>query len=110
MLGGIAGQHRSLLTEGPYGVFEQTCERLFGEEIRQSDEEGSALWSALAKVDWTGPNGEDVGYSFRAAGDLIAALKREGDYMAWYCSGPDGFVSEDIAEKLAAEGWRFTVL
>jgi hypothetical protein len=109
MLGGIMGHHRELMTEGPHGNFEQLCEQFFGEEIRANDTVGIDLWSALANVDWTGPNGEEIGYSFRAAGDFVAALKREGDYCEWYCAGPDGFVAGYIAAPLLAAGWTYTL-
>ena len=65
------------------------------------------LWSSLANVDWEHDGGDTASYSFRAAGDLIAAVKADGsDYMEWYCCGPDATVSERVADALASQGWR----
>jgi hypothetical protein len=30
-----------------------------------------------------------------------------GDYLDWYCSGPDGIVSDYIAETMRSKGWRY---
>jgi hypothetical protein len=113
MLGGMHEGHRELADEGPYGLFEQTVERLFGERLRANKDDANAFWGGLANVDWTGPNGEEVGYSFRAAGDLLAAIRRdEGDmtYMLYYCAAPDGMVPVWMAEALVDEGWRYVEL
>lgn len=115
MLGGLWDTARPLLTEGAHGAFEQACERAFGAAIRAepvgaTPGVGTDLWCALANVDWAHPTHGDVGYSFRAAGDLIAALRREGMYMDWYCNGPSGHVAEHIEDALAAEGWTYEVL
>lgn len=45
--------------------------------------------------------------SFRAAGDLIAAILGRGDYMDWYCSGQYATVSERIDSAMSAEGWTW---
>ena len=111
MLGGIPDGHRELCTEGDYGAFEQTVERLFGERLRASKEDADEFWGGLANIDWSGPNGEEVGYSFRAAGDLIAAIRRdEGEmtYMHYYCSAPDGEVPWWMEDGMAAAGWTYT--
>lgn len=113
MLGGIGTGSRELETEGPYGAFEQTVERFFGERLRESQESADEFWGALANVDWTGPKGEEVGYSFRAAGDLLAAIRRdEGTmtYMRYYMSAPYATVPEWVALPLEAAGWEYEIL
>lgn len=120
MFGGFRGT-RQLETEGPYGAFEQAIERQLGDRIRADEAAGVLLWSALANVIWTHPDWKDhfhpdlenlsykeegVGYSFRAAGDLVAAIRRQGNYMDWYCSGNYAVVDPIIGEALAREGWK----
>lgn len=100
-LGGVEGG-RAL---NPEDRFEVDVAELLGDRLRASSDDCCAMWSALANVDWRNQDGDEAGYSYRAAGDLIAAVLEEGDYMDWYCSGPDGIVAEWIAEALANRGW-----
>lgn len=89
--------------------FEISCMLVFQSRVKDKDF-CALLWSALANVVWKNPkHGQDIGYSFRAAGDLIAAIRGEGTYTDWYCSGPAGVVSSEIAEALAPLGWTFEV-
>lgn len=94
----------------PGNKFEEAVEHQLGDKIRSDDKLAIAMWSALANVDWKNTNGDTAGYSFRAAGDLVAAIRGSGVYMDWYCSGPDGVVSEEIAGALAKEGWTYEIL
>lgn len=57
--------------------------------------------------------------SWRAAGGIIADMRREGDYLDWYCSGiqdeyqgsdrrqyvPEGTVTQEIREDLKKLKW-----
>lgn len=99
--GGVPGG-RSL---NPDDAFEAAVERCLGDRIRASEAFGCEVWSALANMDWHHVDGDSAGYSFRAAGDLVAAIRGEGDYMVWYCCGPYAVVSDEIRTALAAEGW-----
>ena len=94
----------------PYKQFEAAIDRAIGKQIRSDGACGVALWSSLANVQWHGPDGEVVSYSFRCAGDLVAWVREEGDYMDWYCSGPLAAVAPWIGQALAAEGWSWTVV
>jgi hypothetical protein len=92
----------------PYARFDRDVERLLGRRIRASREEAIEFWSALANVGWfheSQPE-QEVSYSFRAAGGLIAQIRAEGDYLDWYMSGPDGVVAPWIREVMATKGWR----
>lgn len=100
-------------------LFETAVERCLGERLRaehKADDPpegwfagkgiGHRLWSSLSNVDWVHENGDTAAYSFRAAGDLIAAILGFGDYMNWYCTSNYGVVDVEVAEALAREGWR----
>ena len=92
--------------------FDDDFRELFTKHLRENEDFGCELWSALANVRWF--HDDDItktscGYSFREAGSLIASMLVKGDYMDWYCSGDAETVSDFIAEKMAARGWRYVL-
>lgn len=92
-----------------------TSEERFAEALRvglgdkiKDDDVAKLLWSALANVEWYHIESHaEVGYSFRAAGALIADLRGEGDYLDWYCCAPDRQVSVLISHTLRKQGWIY---
>lgn len=90
----------------PNDAFEMAVERALGAAIRESNDVATAMWCAITNQDWGHENGDTASYSFRAAGDLVAAVRRSGDYCDWYMSGPAGTVRDDIKAALDREGWR----
>lgn len=120
--GGMGGA-RGGRPRDPDDLFEAALDRALGERLRREHKfnlgrpawyEGTGighrLWGSLANVDWQHTNGDTASYSFRAAGDLIAAIVGEGDYMDWYCSYQSGVADEEIAEAMAREGWTASVM
>lgn len=91
----------------PRASFVISVARALGDNILHDDVVCFELWSALANVIWMHDRSEDVAYSFRAAGDLIAELRGEGDYRDWYCRGWPGVVSDRISDAMKAEGWTW---
>ncbi len=105
--------------------FEEAVERSMGARLRAeyaAGERGNAthgffgssclgarLWGSLANGDWTHTSGDTAGYSFRAAGDLIAAIVGVGDYMDWYCTADHSVCDPEVAELLGREGWRYSM-
>ena len=102
--------------------FENAVERALGERIRlehigaeplvpfrTGKGIGDRLWGSLANVGWKHTNGDTASYSFRAAGDLVAAIVGEGDYITYYGSAAAGVVDPEVAEAMAREGWTASV-
>jgi hypothetical protein len=99
--GGVSGGRAPDLDD----AFAAAVDRALGAKIRSDDDTARAMWSALANMDWRRANGDRASYSFRAAGDLIAAIRGAGDYLDWYCCGPYATVRADIADALRAQEW-----
>lgn len=78
--------------------FQLTVDRVLGDRIRADGAAAADMWSALANVEWHGPEGARVSYSFRSAGDLVAWVREEGGYVEWYCSGEPGVVAPWISD------------
>ena len=92
--------------------FDDDFRELFLKQLRENEDFGVELWSALANVGWyheSDTENTEISFSFRVAGSLIAYMLCHGDYMDWYCSGPDGVVSDFIADAMAAKGWRYEI-
>lgn len=102
----------------PEDLFEAAVMSAMGEELRKCEPArcwypkhvnlANELYAAITNQDWIHENGDTASYSFRAAGDLIAAVRGEGNYLDWYCSAAEGQVSERVRELMAREGWRPT--
>ena len=102
-MGGISGGR----TIREYDLFEMAVNRALGAQMREDDSLCVEVWSALANSEWKHAGGDEAGYSFRAAGDLISAVIGRGDYVDWYCSGPYAELSGRVEEAMAAEGWSW---
>lgn len=66
------------------------------------------LYSALCNTDlYYQDDPTPVGCTWRTAGGIVADLRDQNeDYLDFYCSGDEGVVYPEIAEALAAIGWR----
>jgi hypothetical protein len=92
-------------------LFALAVKRSLGDWLISSHMNRVEMWSALANVEWEHENGDTASYSFRAAGDLIAAICADGsNYMTYYCSGPYAVVSVHIANELKKEGWNYKIV
>jgi hypothetical protein len=98
------------LTDQTESIFKTAVERALGDRIRADDKIACDMWCALANVDWRHRDGDTASYSFRVAGHFVASIRGSGTYMDWYCCENSGYVTQEIARAMAAEGWTFESL
>lgn len=48
---------------------------------------------------------KDWSCTWRQAGGIISDMIEKGDYIDWYCSGNEGFVTDEIKLDLMMMGW-----
>jgi hypothetical protein len=105
------GDNRNLFTDTdrPFGRFEQDLNEVLGDRLRASVNDSKLMYGALTNVDWFHADfpEDSVGYSFRAAGDVLAAIHKERDYLYWYCSSREGVVPDWVEEAMTTRGWRY---
>jgi hypothetical protein len=90
-------------------AFEMAVNRVYGDLVRANDGAACDVWCALANVDWKHESGDTASYSFRAAGDLVAAIRGKGMYIDWYCCGDYPRVTSEFAQAMANEGWTYAM-
>lgn len=105
-LGGVRGGRKL----DPTDAFEMACERALGAAIRADKDVGIRLWESITNQDWVNGEGDTASYSFRRAGDVVAAIRACGeDYMDFYCMGSPGQPRHDIVLALSREGWVLVI-
>jgi len=62
------------------------------------------LYSALCNNEFT-KGSKTCSYTWRTVGGIIANILEKGDYIDWYCSGNEGFITEEIKQDLENMGW-----
>lgn len=86
--------------------FEHDLGTALGARMAGDEEFCKQVWSSLANVDWYNTKDHTTySCSWRYAGGLIADILGEGNYMDWYCCGPDAVVSDEIARAMKKLGW-----
>ena len=48
---------------------------------------------------------KECSYTWRMVGGIIANILEKGDYIDWYLSGNEGYISEEVSKDLSELGW-----
>jgi hypothetical protein len=64
------------------------------------------LYAAICNNDFI-KNGKECSYTWRTSGGIIANILEKGDYIDWYCSGNEGYVTDEIRYDITTKlGWE----
>jgi hypothetical protein len=90
----------------PLDLFEEAIAQSLGEQMKADREVCTEVWCALSNQCWKKEPDDFAAYSWRSAGDLIAAVTGKGIYLDFYGSGTAGSVSDRVRDALEKHGWR----
>jgi hypothetical protein len=62
------------------------------------------LYAALCNNEFT-KGSKTCSYTWRTVGGIIANILEKGDYIDWYLSGNEGFITDEIKQDLENMGW-----
>lgn len=102
--GGLGGNWNTP-TRDPLDLFEEMVAQSFGDQMKADRELCTEIWCALANQAWKKQPDDFAAYSWRSAGDLIAAIRGEGMYLDFYGSGPAETVSDRVRDAFGERGW-----
>jgi len=72
----------------------------------QNDLFAGLLYAALCATKWRHRDAKVTwSCSWRAAGNVVAGLRGDGDYLTWYCWGHEETFDEAVLAELDALGW-----
>ena len=63
------------------------------------------LYAALCNNEFI-KNNKECSYSWRTVGGIISHILERGDYIDWYLSGNEGYVTPEIEKDIADMGWK----
>jgi hypothetical protein len=73
----------------------------------QSELFATLLYGALCNTVWRHKaTGTAWSCSWRHAGNVVANLRCQGDYLDWYCSMGAGLVDEQVLAEIGSLGWE----
>ena len=81
-------------------------------KVCNDDEYAQHLYATLCNNEFVAPDVWEIltnktwSCSWRYAGGVVADIRKEGDYLNWYCSGCEGDIFPEIEEDLNKIGWR----
>ena len=88
-------------------------------EFVKDDKQAKDFYAAFCNRDWF-PSEREIkkedigngdGFTWRAAGNLVAGLREKGEtYMDFYCGGNEGKITKEIAELMFSLGWKSVAL
>ena len=116
------------MTDKKYDMEHGIWNSFIKDKAFQNDVYCQHLYAALCNNDFVYGDmlevvkGEYWGCSWRYAGEIVAEIREEGDYLDWYCSGTgnglgngdeegvkgyvgEGVVTEEIEQDLNTLGW-----
>lgn len=67
------------------------------------------LYAALCNNEFT-KDGKTCSYTWRNVGGIIANILEKGDYIDWYCSGNEGYITDEIKKDINNMGWEIRSL
>jgi hypothetical protein len=85
--------------------FEKDLWDTLGDKIKKDANFAQAAYASLCNVDWENEDGSKYSISWRGAGGLISQIRKEGDYLSWYCSGNEGHVNDELEDAMKSLGW-----
>lgn len=85
------------------------------QKIRENTDYAQSFYAGLCNNLFHKIDAEDAAvysFSWRHSGSVVAQMRKQGDYLDWYCSGlvadatPEGVITPDVLADIEKIGWE----